>query len=212
MNWRRAQNLGIICSMHMRLLGTIALLVTLATFSCGGGATGAEDGGADGHVVRDSGPPADARRDAVGDVLVDDAARDSGAPGDSSTCSEATDATKQAENCNPVDPYSSDSTHEACCPGLTCEVTFDRRGDTVCQSGVGPGGQGATCASFSDCQAGYRCTLNVGSIHRCRKLCVLGSSAGCPTGTTCDPFDKPAYDGKVELGLCAIPVSEAGGD
>jgi hypothetical protein len=185
----------------MRLLGTTAFVIGCATASCGGGTTGAADASGDGH---DSGSPTDARHDVARDVAIDDAQ-------DSAICSEATDAAKQVENCNPIEPYVSDSTHRACCSGLTCEVTFDPEGDTVCQSGVGPGGQGSVCSSFSDCEAGYRCTLNVAS-HRCRKFCVLGSSDGCPTGTTCEPFIDPAYDGKVELGLCAIPPSDGGAD
>lgn len=111
-------------------------------------------------------------------------------------------ADAMTENCNPVNPYTSDSNHNACCPGLTCEVTFDAQGDTVCQPGVGMLGQGSPCTAFADCQAGYRCTLHV-AVHDCRKFCVLGSSSGCPSGTTCGPFDEPAYDGKVELGLCS---------
>jgi hypothetical protein len=111
-------------------------------------------------------------------------------------------ADAMTENCNPVDPYTSDPNNNACCPGLTCEVTFDAQGDTVCQTGVGTLGQGSPCTAFADCKSGYRCTLAV-AVHECRKFCVLGSSSGCPSGTNCVQFEEPAYDGKVELGLCS---------
>lgn len=69
---------------------------------------------------------------------------------------------------------------------------------------AGAGGDGATCASSTDCQAGFDC-VNTGSLV-CKQNCQcptpgLCAGGACTTGT-CTGYTTPLMVGATEYGVC----------
>jgi len=97
----------------------------------------------------------------------------------------------------PCDPTL--TTAHGCAPGLAC---FRYSGDTTDCACPGFGGVGATCTQNSGCSgqfgcagcaAGLGCVMPTGteagtSNGVCRPMCKPAAS-GCPSGTSCHPFD-----------------------
>jgi hypothetical protein len=67
---------------------------------------------------------------------------------------------------------------------------------------VGTLGEGAACNDSPDtCAAGLACIIPVSGPAACRRICRLGSSAGCKTGQSCQgPF--PALLTSPVFGAC----------
>jgi hypothetical protein len=101
------------------------------------------------------------------------------------------------QNCDPV-------TNTGCPVAQTsCQAAQEAMGMmkffTFC-TGAGLGGQGATCTTAQDCQAGFGC-FNVGMESQCLKWCNV-QAATCPSGTACQIPDPAITIDTVAYGAC----------
>lgn len=104
--------------------------------------------------------------------------------------------------CNPVQPYVSDTNHVACPPGQAC-VFNDIGTLTMCLGAVGDGLQGGGCTNQGDCAAGYDCSVEVGIHGTCARFCRYGNGFDdCGSQYSCTPFVTQAYDGSQQIGVC----------
>lgn len=106
-------------------------------------------------------------------------------------------ATLCTQNCDPL-------TNTGCpVPETSCQAAKEEgstmKSYTFC-TGAGLGGQGATCATAEDCQAGFGC-FTVGMELQCLKWCS-SQSATCPGGTTCQIPDPAITIDTVAYGAC----------
>lgn len=101
-------------------------------------------------------------------------------------------------HCNPVYPSTNDATHVGCGASQRCQMVYDALGGTYCVYPTGGLGQGASCASSTDCKAGYDCLFT--TAWTCLQYCRVGQF-DCLTGT-CGPTNPPAYDRNTQIGVC----------
>lgn len=102
-------------------------------------------------------------------------------------------------NCDPA-------TQTGCTAGSGCsfftESVDAMRTLTDCVAPLGAGGQGATCADDSGCQAGFAC-INTGAVMQCLHWCRRPGGTECGFGESCLSLGPPAiiYNG-TEYGVC----------
>jgi len=104
-------------------------------------------------------------------------------------CDDDDDALALSCLCDPLSP------DLVCGGGAHCEPQSS--GDPQCVAPVGAGGQGAACATSSDCQAEFYCREGAS----CSQWCRVGGS-DCSVGT-CNAFSVPRYIGGTEWGGCS---------
>jgi hypothetical protein len=105
-------------------------------------------------------------------------------------------ATLCSSKCNPA-------TNSGCAQGTGCqpgqEPTGQMRFLTYCDA-TGQGGRHATCASSSDCKAGYGC-LNNGNSNVCVQWCDMSDFSACG-GAGCQALQTPILVDGVTYGVC----------
>lgn len=109
-------------------------------------------------------------------------------------------ATLCTVDCDPV-------AQTGCRAGAMCTILQESAGAmrifTDCIGPIGAGGQGAACASGTDCQAGYACVGSPGQCLRwCDRVGMIGTAGGCATGEACYGFMTPLTIGTTTYGVC----------
>jgi hypothetical protein len=108
--------------------------------------------------------------------------------------------------CDPTNPQNATGGFTACGPGVNCYPSTDH--NPYCLGPTAAGGtQNANCstsnaADDTKCAPGYICLNSLPSVYACYRLCKVGGSGGCPSGTSCNSFATSAYSGPQEIGYC----------
>jgi len=108
--------------------------------------------------------------------------------------------------CDPTNPQNATGGYTACGPGVNCYPSTDH--NPYCLGPTAAGGtQNASCKNGnagddSKCAPGYICLNSLPSVYGCYRLCKVGGSGGCPSGTSCNSFATSAYSGPQEIGYC----------
>jgi hypothetical protein len=107
-------------------------------------------------------------------------------------------------SCNPAG--AADGT-QGCPSGTVCSYFLHSVAGTVGEAGdcivAGPGGEGSACNDdASVCAAGLACIVPLSGASTCRRVCRLGSAAGCKTGQSCQAAFPAAVLASPVFGIC----------
>jgi len=120
----------------------------------------------------------------TGSRCVDDLIDGNGNPLDVTVCSNA---------CEP-------NAQTGCPSAMGCLPFESANGDFTDCTYMGTKGIGQSCVGHEDCSAGSLC-VNNNSVKTCKKICIVGASSTCTTGT-CTGFVDPLSIGANTYGAC----------